>query len=203
MARGSQATVTGATSDEPELRADAARNRARVIRAARRRFATGGLEATLPMNTIAREAGVGVGTVYRHFPTRQSLVEGVAEDSFAGLAARAKASADAEDPVAGFEDLMRETLDLLLADPALASVLAAGQFECTSTIRHSSELLASITEVLQRARQAGAISPSISPDDIRRLICGVHRAVQGNPGSEQRAETYLHVLLRGLRTPSP
>ena len=88
----------------------------------------------------------------------------------------------------------------MLADPALAAVLASGQLTCSATIRHASQLDACFSEILDGAREAGAISPTVSPDDLRRLLCGVQRAVQIGPHANERADAYLQILLRGLRT---
>src|SRR5487761_1103632 len=82
-----------------DLRADAARNRAQVIEVARQQVATGDL--TLPLNAIARLAGVGVGTVYRHFPTRQALLEALVADAFAELIDVSRAAAAEPDPLDG------------------------------------------------------------------------------------------------------
>ncbi|GAF47489.1 TetR/AcrR family transcriptional regulator [Rhodococcus wratislaviensis] len=83
----------------PELRADAARNRSLVLAAGRRRLVEQGLP--LPMNTIARAAGVGVGTAYRHFPTQADLLQAIAEPAFADLVGQARAAVAAPDPAGG------------------------------------------------------------------------------------------------------
>ena len=184
-----------------DLRADAARNRARVLEVARERLAAG--DATLPMNAIARDAGVGVGTVYRHFPSREALLESVAMEGFERLVDEARSAAVDDDPGAGLERLLRYGIRLQLEDLGLAIVLRSAESACDETSRLQAELLGAVDRLLERARDAGAIRPGIGPDDIRRLGCGVEYAVRaGAPlgaGSADKADIYVDVLLAGLR----
>lgn len=181
----------------PELRSDAARNRARVLEIAAGQLADG--DTSLPMNAIARLAGVGVGTVYRHFPTRQSLLESLAEASFERLVDEARSAADDPDPAAGFTRLLRFSLRCQLDDIGLATILASPEFECPQTMRLGAELMGFVTRLLDRARQAGVIRPDISADDIRRLMCGVEHAVRTGGDDPGDADRYLQVLIAGLR----
>lgn len=183
------------------LRADAARNRARVLEVGRERLAAG--DATLPMNAIARDAGVGVGTVYRHFPSREALLESVAMEGFERLVDVARSAADDDDPGAGLERLLRYGIRLQLEDVGLATVLRSAESACAETSRLRAELLGAVDRLLERARDAGAIRPGIGADDIRRLGCGVEYAVRaGAPlgaGSADKVDVYVDVLLAGLR----
>src|SRR5262245_41249521 len=97
--------MSTAQIDTPrKQRSDAVRNRAKVLAAARRQLADRGLDTQIEQ--IARDAGVGVGTVYRHFPTKEALLEALAQDKFEGLAGAARAALEVEDPWQGFDDLM-------------------------------------------------------------------------------------------------
>jgi AcrR family transcriptional regulator len=181
----------------PTLRSDAARNRARVLTIAREQIDAGDL--SLQMNAIARLAEVGVGTVYRHFPTRQALLEAVATDSYAQLVDEAKSALATEDAAVGFRNLMQCALELMLADAGLAAVLAAPALECEQTQLLGAELKRLFRQLLSRAHQAGAIGRDVDGDDLRRLLCGVACAVQvGKPG-RQIDKRYLGYLLDGLR----
>ena len=181
---------------KPEkLRADSARVREQMLAAARLRLAAGDLE--LPMNATAKAAGVGVGTVYRHFPTRQVLLESLATQSLASLVADAQTGASDPDPAAGLARLTRAGLRLLLDDPSLAAVLAAPDFTCADTAKLAAELFGSLEILLDRARATGTIRTDVTVDDLRRLICGTEHAVRA--GSTDAADRYLDVLLRGLR----
>ena len=186
---------TGGVADE--LRADAARNRARVLEVARERLAAG--DATLPMNTIARLAGVGVGTVYRHFPSRRALLESLATEGFERLLAEARAAADDDDPGMGLERLLRYGLRCQLEDAALAAVLRSSESVCARTSRLWAELFEAVGRLLGRAREAGALRPEIGADDIRCLLCGVEHAVRMGDGDADKIDRYFGVLLGGLR----
>jgi AcrR family transcriptional regulator len=181
----------------PTLRADAARNRRSVIETARRQVAAGDL--TLPMNTIAREAGVGVGTVYRHFPTRQALLETVAAGAFQALVEEAQKAAAEPDPEHALEGLLRFAVRLLATDRGFAALLACPTFECPETLQMGTALGESITQVLDRARQAGLIRADISADDLRRLMSGLDQALKSGSDEASKIDLYLNVLILGLR----
>ncbi|XVV11696.1 TetR/AcrR family transcriptional regulator [Actinoplanes sp. CA-131856] len=178
-----------------KLRADSARVRELMLSVARERLRAG--DTDLPMNAIAKQAGVGVGTAYRHFETHQVLLEALAAESFAALVADARAAERDPDAAAGFARIMRAGLRLMLADPALAAVLSRPSFACDETIELGAELFEAFGAVLERARAAGAVRPGITGDDLRRLMCGVQHAVR--TGADDASERYLGVLLSGLQ----
>ena len=109
--------------EQRRLRADARRNHDRVLKAARWCFAANGLQAQ--MDEIATRAGVGVGTVYRHFPTKEALVEALAADHFRHLAESARAALEVSDPWEGFSGFMYRSAEVQAKDLALAEVMAA------------------------------------------------------------------------------
>jgi len=180
------------------LRADSARVRARMLDAARARLAAG--DAELPLNAIAKDAGVGVGTVYRHFTGRQALLESLAAESYRELIAAAAAAADNPDIGAGLRDLLRAALRCQLADPALAAVLSAPDCECAETLALGHELGTLSMQVLSRARAAGVVRADVVADDIRRLTCGLQHAIRsGGDHADTAIDRYLEIMLRGLR----
>ncbi len=153
------------------------------------------------MNVIAREAGLGVGTVYRHFPTRQSLLETVAADGFGELVSLAQAAAGNEDPEQALRALLGGTLRCLDQQPGMAAVLESAEFACLETVEMAAGLMDAVQAVLQRARKAGLVRPGITTSDVRRLVLGVHHA-RTLPGDEPSTQSkYLSVLLDGLRRP--
>ena len=178
------------------MRADSARVRGLMLDAARDRLRDGDLE--LPMNAIAKAAGVGVGTVYRHFPNRQVLLESLAAQSFESLVADARAAAADPDVTAGLTRLLGAGLRILLTDPSLAAVLGGPRPECAQTTELSRELFDSLIALLDRAHAEGVIRPDVTADDLRRLMCGVQHAVRIG-GDDDSAGRYLEILLRGLR----
>ncbi|MFC8851082.1 MULTISPECIES: TetR/AcrR family transcriptional regulator [unclassified Micromonospora] len=179
-------------------RADAARNRDRVLATARLAVASGDL--SLQHNDIARRAGTGVGTVYRHFPTRRALLEALAEDTFTALLDDARA-ASRHDPGTGVEILLRALLTRQLTDPAFAEVIAGEpeQDADPGTTARRAELGELARAVLDDARRAGTLRPDLTEDDLRHLLCGVAFAVRIGDEPDERAERYLRILLDGVR----
>jgi AcrR family transcriptional regulator len=191
--------VTPKAEQATALRADAARNRARVLRVAREQLATG--DDSLMFNSIARLAGVGVGTVYRHFPNRSALLEALMAERFQQLVSEAQAAATEPDALAGLHRLLRYALGHVLDGPGLTGVLeSAGDADVRTSVMKA-DFDRAVTELLDRARQAGAIRPDLEADDVRRLLCGVEHAVRAGDDPARHAELYLGVLLEGLRPP--
>ncbi|WP_236654827.1 TetR/AcrR family transcriptional regulator [Streptacidiphilus anmyonensis] len=181
------------------MRADAARNRARVLQIAREQLAAG--DSSLQLNAIARLAGVGVGTVYRHFPTRHALVEALSVERFAQLVDEARAAAEEPDPLAGLHRLLRYALARSLDDPEFAAVLESSRDAEAQTSALKAELDQAVAGLLGRARETGAIRGDVEADDVRRLLCGIEHAVRAGDSDPLRIEVYLSVLLEGLRPP--
>jgi AcrR family transcriptional regulator len=186
------------TVPRPEIRRDARRNRDRILDIARARVAAG--DYSLPLNLIAREAGVGVGTVYRHFPTSQSLLESAASDAFGEVNDIAEAARREPDAQRALRLLIGRTLECMERRPELTAVLESPDIACLETLEMMSGFSAAVTDVLGRARRAGLIRRGITANDLRRLALGINHARRlpgGEPGSR---ETYLRVLLQGLST---
>ncbi|MCF3131147.1 helix-turn-helix transcriptional regulator [Streptomyces olivochromogenes] len=192
-------TVTPRTGQGPALRADAARNRARVLQVAREQLAAG--DDSLQLNTIARLAGVGVGTVYRHFPNRHALVEALSAERLRELLDEAQAAAATENALTGLHRLLGFTLDRALDDPGFAAVLESANDAEAQTSQMKAELDRAVADLLDRARLSGAIRAGIEAEDVRRLLCGIEHAVRTGDSDAARRELYLDVLLEGLRPP--
>jgi AcrR family transcriptional regulator len=180
------------------LRADAARNRQKVLAAARAVFAEHGSEAQ--MDAIARRAGVGVGTLYRHFPTKQTLAEALVEERFARTVAYARELLDEPDPWRAIERSFEFCATTQEQDRAWAGALAtvAGGGAVAPPCAHQLDELLTITEqMLDRARAAGAIRSDLQPADMPPLYCGLASVVQAGVVDWRR---YLELMLDGLRT---
>jgi AcrR family transcriptional regulator len=191
--------VTPKADQGTALRADAARNRARVLRVAREQLAMG--DDSLMFNSIARLAGVGVGTVYRHFPNRNALLEALMAERFQQLVSEAQAAATEQDALAGLHRLLRYALRHTLDGPGLTGVLESASDADARTSAMKADFDRAVTELLDRARQVGAIRPDLEADDVRRLLCGIEHAVRAGDDPARYAELYLGVLLEGLRPP--
>jgi len=191
--------VTDTVSSRDELiprpmRADARRNRERIVRAAREVFAQYGRDAQ--MDDVARRAKVGVGTVYRHFPTKEALFEALIEDKFLRLKAIVEEHANAEDGGAAFDAAMWRFAELMAEDRALHSVLQDlphAEYAERSGLRPLADGL------LERAKAAGALRPDFTVDDIPVVMCGAGSAIQMVGGDTERFRRYFARVLDGLR----
>ena len=189
-----------AAERRPELRADAARNRAKVLLAARKSMTDG--DTTLPFNLIAKNAEVGVGTVYRHFPTRQLLLEHLAEQSFERLIGQVQLAAMDPDPVSGVQQMLRDGLRCLLSDPALVAILDSPLFEGPQSLALGAELGTASMKVLTRAQAAGSVRADLTGDDLRRILIGIYHAVRSGRDDEGTAsERYVEIAISGLGPP--
>jgi AcrR family transcriptional regulator len=195
-----EASPDAATDGKPTLRADARRNREAVLAAARQRFGECGLECQ--MEDIARTAGVGVGTVYRHFPTKDDLIAALVSDRFERLAERAEEALAQQDPWQAFCDLMRHSAALQVRDRALSEFLSShpelGQHEA---VRSG---LADLTATLiAKAQRAGGMRDDAVIEDVPTLICGLGAVTAGAAGNmpELNWERYVEIMLDGLRAP--
>jgi AcrR family transcriptional regulator len=187
---------------EPKMRADARRNREQIVDAAATLFVERG--ADVPMEEIARGAGVGVGTLYRRFPDREALVRAVALDAFRRVVAAARAALAEPDGWGGLVRFVRESVaDLRLA--ALLSIWFAGAWTRlqadSENLRLRDELLGLLDQLVVRAQREGAVRPDIAAGDVAVLLALVLRPLPGALGAitAHAGERYVAVVLDGLR----
>jgi AcrR family transcriptional regulator len=182
------------------VRADAARNRVKVLDAARAAFAEQGPDAQ--MEEIARRAGVGVGTVYRHFPTKQALAEALVEERFERTIAYSRELLLEPDPwqaiVKSFE-FCATTQEQNRGWAGVLAAVAGGSGAMAPAEHQLGQLLAITTQMLDRAHAAGAIRPDLQPADMPPLYCGLAAVVQAGVADWRR---YLELLLAGLQAPA-
>ena len=185
---------------ERPMRADARRNRERVLGAALHCFAADGLEAQ--MDDVASRAKVGVGTVYRHFPTKDALLEALADDYFARQAGAARDALEVEDAWEAFSGYVHRASDILAENRALAQVLRdrPGMMSAAA-LRAADELgfFETLAALIDRAQGAGALRPDFRLEDIPLIMCALG-SLQTSRGDDswrrQRA-----IILDGLRAP--
>jgi AcrR family transcriptional regulator len=184
------------------LRADARRNRERVLEAARAAFGAEGSDVSL--DEIARRAGVGPGTVYRHFATKEALFEAVVFDRMAELVEEARASADDPDPGRAFssfvERLAREGALKRDLVEALASDGIHLQLGDAPIFRALMDVLA---ELLGHAQRAGAVRLDISVDDVMALLTGAAYSIRHSRADDERTRRLLAIMYDGLRADRP
>lgn len=180
---------------ERTQRSDARRNRKRIVAAARKSMARRGLDAQ--MDEIARAAGVGVGTVYRHFPTKDQLVEALAAERFERLEELAREALAQTDPWQSFEDFMRASARIQTDDRALSEVLTSRPETMTRAAERVG-ILGLVAQLLGRAQAAGVVRRDAHPRDIPMLMCalaGTFRNPHANP------DRYIGLVLDGMRVP--
>ncbi len=189
----------GASGDgAPPLRADARRNRARVLEAAQAVFATEGL--SVPIDEIARRAGVGAGTVYRHFPTKEALFEAIVLGSLRRLVDEARSLATAADPGAAFFGLLSRMLAEGRANKALKDALAGAGFDvAVAAPGVVQDLRRAVDELLTRARHGGAVRDDIGVADLMALVAGAFVAMDHHGGDAGLPDRVLAVVYDGLR----
>jgi AcrR family transcriptional regulator len=183
---------------EVKQRADARRNRKRILAAARERFSEAGLDAHV--EDIARSARVGVGTIYRHFPAKEDLLAALADERFAFFAERARVALDDPDPWNGFCDLMRSSAKVATEDRALSEALDQLPWLCAASAEKVG-LLDLMATLIERAQASGSMRADFSADDIPSIMRGLARATapqqSGPPAMSWKR--YLEIILEGLR----
>lgn len=182
-------------------RADARRNCDAVLGAARKLMATDGLETQ--MDDIAREAGVGVGTVYRHFPNKEDLIYALAEHRFERLAEFARDALAEDDPGPAFERFLYRGAELQATDRSLSEVMR-DRPDAMQAGAQSVGLLELVREAMTRAQDAGAVRTDAEAEDVPMLMCGLGTSTPGNGGpfvTPTSWRRYLAIVIDGLRAP--
>ncbi len=170
---GPKSKVSGGC-DEPIVverpqRADAVRNRGRILDAAEVVFASEGIEA--PVDLIAEKAGVGVGTLYRHFPTKEKLCEAILLDRLRALTEDARAQADADDPAAAFFGFLEHFVELGEAKRDLiVAVMGAGLDFEEAAADVKEDLREAVGVLLCRAQDVGAVRRDVTPTAVVSLV---------------------------------
>lgn len=181
----------------PHQRADARRNRAQILQAAETCFADQGVG--VPIDDIARAACVGVGTVYRHFPTKEALVEAVIVTHMEKLTAEARALATSDDPGGAFFAFLARMAEEGSSKRDLIDALAGAGVEVKErTSPQKSELTDAIGVLLQRAQDAGAVRDDVELADLFGLVMGAC-AFAGHAESGSSQARMLSVVCDGLR----
>ncbi|WP_228980522.1 TetR/AcrR family transcriptional regulator [Streptomyces sp. DH12] len=180
------------------MRADARRNHERLLDVARAAFAEHGTDAAL--EDIARRAGVGIGTLYRHFPNRHALMNAVFQDAVTALLARSRELAEAEEPCTALVAWLRaivthagEYRGLARALLAVSSDPGSALSQCSVPLREAGERL------LVRAQRAGAVRGDVSIGDLMQLTNAIALAAEQAPADPALADRLLTLTLRGLK----
>jgi AcrR family transcriptional regulator len=187
------AIPSGLGCPEKPLRADARRNRERIIKAARHVFADRGLDAQ--MDDVAKRAKVGVGTVYRHYPTKEALLEAIVRERFQELAGYAEEALRHDDAWVGFTELIWRAAERNAEDRAFCEICAA---EDVSRVVEETGLLGFTATLMDRAKAQGSLREDATQLDIPILMAGASSVMRVHPAPEMWRR-YITIMLDGLR----
>jgi AcrR family transcriptional regulator len=184
---------TEATSRRP--RADALRNRERVLEAAKAVFSAGGAEASL--EAVAKRAGVGIGTLYRHFPTREALYEAVYRREVEQLGELADTLKDETKPVEALRRWITANIEFVATKKGMAAALALAAHAELQSFSFA-RLTQAVGVLLERAVKAGEIRADVSPEDLLRALVGMCY-LHDQPGWQSTVVRLMDVFVDGLR----
>jgi AcrR family transcriptional regulator len=181
-------------------RADAIRNRERVLEAAKAVFSAGGADASL--EAVARRAGVGIGTLYRHFPTRESLFEAVYRREVQQLGELAEQLKGEAAPVDALRRWLRSNVEFVATKKGMSAALALAVQSSSELSAYSFDRLTkAVGALLDRAVAAGEIRSDISPEDVLRTLVGMCY-MHDQPGWQKSVLRMVDVFVDGLRVQS-
>jgi AcrR family transcriptional regulator len=180
------------------LRADARRNRERILESARLVFSEYGADAQI--DDVAQRACVGVGTVYRHFPTKEALMVELVRQKFQLFAATVRDALDQDgEPFAVFADVLRRNAEAAARDATMQHALAGGGEHIWKQAQAEQQELSALTEqLIARARSAGTIRADIGAADVAMLMCGLS-ATMGHNASGFDWHRHLELVIDMLR----
>lgn len=187
------------TETERPLRADARRNREKIMASAAELFARLGTEAQ--MDQIAEHCGLGLGTLYRHFPTKEALLAAIISRRFEGLTDLARTAEQIEDPGEAFETLLRRYLESAEGDAAFQlALLGSGSGQRNGATAQKDEFRTIVSRIIDRAIAAEAVRSDLTVADFPLLACGIMSTMYFKPGGgEQDGRRHLDLILGGIR----
>jgi AcrR family transcriptional regulator len=209
-APGSQVDERPVSTGRP-MRADAVKNRQRILAAAEEVFAAGGVAA--PIDEVAERAGVGIGTLYRHFPNKEALFEAIVVTRLEELADAASAPPGSGDPTDEFFDFLMLFADRVSHKHDLIDALGAAGIDIKSRCSEMSERLGSgVERMLQRAQAAGGVRDGVTSREVMGLVMGVCQVTEWSESAEPEDASgrlmveasgplMLEVVCDGLRAP--
>jgi AcrR family transcriptional regulator len=180
------------------LRADAERNRQRLLAAAKDLFATRGLDVTL--DDVARHAGVGTGTAYRRFPNKDALIDALMVDSIGEVAAIARECLEEPDPWGALTSYFERALALQAADRGLKEVLFSSGRGRERSVEARRQIAPVVTQMVKRAVEAGAVRSDFSTSDVPVINFMINTLIDfGSDIEPDLYKRYLAIVLDGLR----
>ncbi len=204
--RAGSSGASGATADGPAteradarpMRADALRNHEKILRAAEEVFATDGV--MVPIDVVAERAGVGVGTLYRHFPTKESLYEAIVTTRLTRLVATADAYAVDPEPGLALEHFMREFAQLAAEKQDLFEAFGQMGIDFKAHFAEPlAQLMARVDVLVKRAIETGTVRGDVETEDIIRLVVGTCHAAGHSDADAAGLQRLVSIVIAGLR----
>jgi AcrR family transcriptional regulator len=193
--------VSASTADTKTLRSDARRNRERLVASARELFASTGVDASV--EEITHHAGLGMGTLYRHFPTKEELIDAVLADAFAELVHLAELAAAEEDAWAGLTGFLEQALALHAVNRGLKDVLATREQGRRRAEAMRARIEPLLRRTIDRAQEQGALRPDFTAEDLPLVFWTAGRVIETTAAvAPDHWRRYLGLLLDGLRASS-
>jgi AcrR family transcriptional regulator len=188
-----------ATDETRILRADARRNRDAIIAAASTLFSEQGIDAQVP--DIAKAANVGVGTVYRHFPTKEDLIAALLADRFSALAEAARESLEFEDSWEGLAHFIRVSTAMQAEDRGLCEIIGLRP-DMTGAAAEAADMPALAEQLVRRPQREGKLRRDVTWEDIPMITCGLGSVTQQAVGpASGRWPRLVEIIIDGLRAP--
>lgn len=186
---------------ERPLRADARRNRERIIAAAHELFARHGRAAQ--MEDIAAHAGLGIGTLYRHFPSKQALITAMVAQRFHGMADLAATAERIDDPGLAFETLLRSYLEAAEGDANFQrALMGSDEVDWTEVKQEKAEFSAIVARIIDRAASVGAVRSDFTITDFPVIAHGIVSTMYFAPAGNDNWRRHLELVLAGIRMPT-
>jgi AcrR family transcriptional regulator len=187
-------------SEPRRPRRDAVRNRERLLQAAREEFAEHGLD--VPLEDVARRAGVGIATLYRHFPSRDALVDAIVDERLERFAGLIEDALEEEDAWHGFATFLARGLDTNARDRALADTLARSARDRRSRREAKGRIAALLEELIGRAQAQGGLRPDVGLSDVIMLFWAHGRIAEMTaPVARDACRRHLALVLDALAAP--
>jgi AcrR family transcriptional regulator len=193
------ATPTTST-DQRTLRADARRNRERIISASRELFAREGPHTQ--MDEIAAHAGVGIGTVYRHFPTKEALLTAMVRDRFQEFAELAILAEEIPDPLEALESVIRRSAEAVEGDMGFQlAMMGSNELEWEGIEEQKAALAQVVTRIIARAIAADVVRDDFTFEDFGMVMCGITSTMYYKPGNASWLR-HLEIIMGGICAPA-
>ncbi len=193
--------MSASIAERKTLRSDARRNRERLVAGARELFAAKGVD--VPVEEITRHAGLGMGTLYRHFPTKEELVDAVLENSFSEIVRAAEEAATSEDAWAGFTGFLERALAHHAANRGLKDILANRQHGAKRAEAMRARIRPLLRRMIERAQTQGTLRRDFAPEDLPLVFSTIDRVIEATADvAPDYWRRYLGFLLDGLRANS-